>query len=259
MLKVLFIGDIVSRLGREAIKEFVPQIKKENNIDVVIANCENATDGRGINVNHYNELLGYGIDAFTAGEHIYRVESIKDYIDELNIAVPLNFYSTQPGKRFVEIDTGKNGVLTIVSLIGMSIEKAQVKNPFHVISDFIEENPDKTILVDFHAEFTSEKRAMLHFAKNKVAAIVGTHTHVPTADEQILENTAYITDVGMTGSTDSVIGVKKEIIINRFNKGENTRFEWQKEGPYELNGVVISIDTQTRIAKNIHRVSLKSR
>ena len=259
-MNILFIGDIVSRLGRQAVNEFLPRLKKEYDLDLVLANCENTTHGRGIILEHYEELVKSGIRAFTAGEHIYREKSILEHLANLDIAVPLNFYSNLPGKRVVNIDLGKKGAIKIVSLLGMAlISDSFVLNPFHKIDQFLEENPKQNILVDFHAEATSEKVAMAKFLDGRVCALVGTHTHVQTSDEKILENgTAYITDVGMCGSTNSVIGVEPEIILNRFTKGQKLPFEWVKEGPFEMNAVVISIDTRNQIAKNIHRVSLKS-
>ncbi|PIR43125.1 metallophosphoesterase [candidate division WWE3 bacterium CG10_big_fil_rev_8_21_14_0_10_32_10] len=262
-MNILFLGDIVSRLGRQAVKEFLPQLRKEHNIDIVIANCENVTNGRGIKLEHYNDLISYGINGFTTGEHIYRDTEILKKIDELDIAVPLNFYSENPGKRELTINTGKNGEIKIVSLLGMTFMSELVKNPFHAIDSYLnntlEKNNKAITLVDFHAEATSEKIAMANFIKDRATVLVGTHTHIQTADEQIFDRKmAYITDVGMCGSKNSVIGVKTDIILNRFNKGINTPFEWEKEGEYQVNAVMISIDTKNQIAKNINRISLST-
>lgn len=259
MIKVLFIGDIVSRLGRQAVNKYVHKLIVDEQIDIVVANCENATDGRGISLNHYQDLKDSGIDLFTAGEHIYRVSSIKENIDDLQIAVPANFYSGLPGKRVVEFDTGKNGVYYFVSLLGTTfMGDSLVYNPFHTIDKILEDLNTKNVFIDFHGEATSEKQAFKHYVDGRVLGVVGTHTHVQTADEQITsKGTAFITDLGMTGSTESVIGVKKEIIVNRLSKGEKSAFEWEKEGPFSLNGCIISIDTTNQIAKNIVRVSLK--
>jgi hypothetical protein len=259
MLKILFIGDIVSRLGRQAVKEFVPKIKSEHDIDLVIANIENATNGRGVCIDHYEELLSYGINAFSAGEHIYRVAEIKDQIDNMQIAVPTNFYNNHPGKRYLELDLGAKGQVYLVSLLGTALMADPLhKNPFRAIDVLLEELNTKNVIVDFHAEATSEKQALKHYLDGRVLAVVGTHTHVQTADEQITQkNTAYITDLGMTGSTNSVIGVKTDIIVNRLSKGEKSAFVWEKEGPYSLNAVIISIDMQNQIAKNIQRISFK--
>lgn len=259
MIKVLFIGDIVSRLGRQAVRKFVHKLVVDEKIDIAVANCENATNGRGISLEHYQELKDSGIDLFTAGDHIYRVKSIKDEIENLQIAVPANLYSNHPGKRVVEFDTGKNGKYYFVSLLGtVFFNDASVLNPFHTIDNILEELDTKNVFIDFHAEATSEKQAFKHYVDGRVLGVVGTHTHVQTADEQITpKGTAFITDLGMTGSTDSVIGVRKEIVINRLSKGEKGAFEWQKEGPFALNGCIISIDTTNQIAKNIVRISLK--
>lgn len=258
MLKILFIGDIVSRLGRQAIKDLVPELVKNEEIDLVFANCENATNGRGISLNHYQELTDYGVFGFSAGEHIYRVGSIEKTIDNLQIAVPLNFYKNLPGKRFLEVDTGKKGKFYLVSLVGNLNIDTHVQNPFHAIDIFLEDIQSKNVIVDFHAEFTSEKYAMKEYLDGRVLAVLGTHTHVQTNDEQITQKgTAFITDLGMSGSTQSVIGVEPSIIINRLSKGIKAQFEWVKSGPYALNGVIISIDMDKQIAKNIVKVNLK--
>lgn len=260
-MNILFIGDIVSALGRQAITEFVPKIVEEQNIDIVIANGENTTAGRGISIKHYEELKKAGINAFTAGEHIYQCAEIEDYINNLDIAIPLNLYEELPGNRHITVDLGDGKKLTIISLLGTTFMREEVVNPFHSIEAYLEKKQfDHPVLVDFHAEATSEKKAMGYFLQGKVAAVCGTHTHVQTSDETILGNkTAYITDVGMTGSTNSVIGVKKEIVLNRFNKGIKDRFEWEKNGTYAISAVVISIDTDKQIPKNINRIYLTSR
>ncbi|HHH14158.1 MAG TPA: YmdB family metallophosphoesterase [candidate division WWE3 bacterium] len=256
-LRILFIGDIVSYLGRKAVKECVPKLKKEYDVDLVVANCENTTGGRGISIDHYWQLVESGIDAFTSGEHIYRNPSILDEIENLDIAVPLNLYPSLLGKRFVSVKDKRGQEVIFVSLLGKVFMDPYVYNPFFSIQNFVEEHNNKTIIVDFHAEATSEKRAMGFFLQGKVAGVLGTHTHIPTADEQILGGkTAYITDVGMTGSKNSVIGVKKEIILKRFTTGEKERFEWEREGDYLLNAVIISIDTKGQMAKNICRVNI---
>jgi len=259
-MNVLFIGDIVSSLGRQAISELLPQVVKEQNIDIVIANCENTTGGRGISVKHYQELKGYGIHAFTGGDHIYRYKEIEEYIGNLDIAVPLNGDKNLPGNRQVTVDLGEGEKLTVISLLGNALMKAEATNPFQAIEELLQRrNFDHPVLVDFHAEATSEKKAMGYYLQGRVSAVVGTHTHVQTCDEEILGNkTAYITDVGMTGSINSVVGVKKEIIINRLSKGIKDKFEWEKNGNYALSAVVISIDTNKQIPKNVNRIYLTS-
>ncbi len=256
-VKVLFIGDIVSYLGRKAIRECLPKLKEKYGIDIVVANCENVTGGRGISLNHYWDLVNYGIDAFTSGEHIYRNPSVIDKLDNLDIAVPLNLYPSLPGKRFVSVKDSNGRELIFVSLLGKVFMDPYVYNPFFSIKNFLEEHPKSAIIVDFHAEATSEKKAMSYFLQGKVLGVLGTHTHIPTSDDQILpKGTAYITDVGMTGSINSVIGVKKDIILKRFIEGKKDRFIWEKSGAYGLNAVIISIDTNKQMAKNICRVNI---
>lgn len=253
ILKILFIGDIVSRLGRKAIADNLEYIINKNSIDVVIANCENATHGRGISYKHYIELKNLGINAFTSGEHIYKVETILKNIEKIDIAIPINLPNQYKGKRYVDIKVKNKGIVRIISLLGNNAIKLEALNAFTTIDNFLskKDNEDKIILIDFHAEYTSEKQALKHFLAGKVSAVVGTHTHVQTNDAQILKGTAYITDAGMTGSTESVIGVKKDIIINRFAKGNKDPFIWENGGKYSISAVIISIDTKTKLASNI--------
>jgi hypothetical protein len=259
-LNILFIGDIVSRLGRQAVIQNLARIKKTEQIDLVVANGENTTNGRGINLQHYQELINAGVDYFTSGEHIYRDKSIIKEIDSLNICVPANFYPNLPGKRLLEIDLGQKGKVYVLSLLGTVFINQQVKNPFHTIDQILEDLNSKNVIIDFHAEATSEKAIMKNYLDGKVLAVIGTHTHVQTADEQITEKgTAFITDVGMCGSNNSSIGVKYKIVEDRLVKGIKAPFEWEKEGSYILNAVILRIDIDNEIAKNITRVSFKYR
>lgn len=259
-LNVLFIGDVVSRLGRQAVTQNLAGIKKDEKIDLVIANGENTTNGRGMNIQHYQELANAGVDYFTSGEHIYREKSILREIENLSLCVPANFYPNLPGKKLLEIDLGQKGKLYVLSLLGTVFIDQQVKNPFHTVDQILEDLGSKNVILDFHAEATSEKAIMRNYLDGRVLAVLGTHTHVQTADEQITEKgTAFITDVGMCGSNNSSIGVKYKIVEDRLVRGINAPFEWEKEGSYILNAVILHIDIDNEIAKNIIRVSFKYR
>lgn len=261
-IKILFIGDIVSKLGRNAVKELLPSIKKEYGIDFVIANGENTTNGRGISFDHYNELKSYGVDVFTSGDHIFHLDQTKDLVENLDIVIPLNSQKNVKGKRFINLKT-KNEDITVVSLISNELghkkeTSENYENPYFAIRQFINEFHPKNLFIDFHAEFTSEKQALKYYLKDEAVAIVGTHTHIQTADEQIFnKKLAFITDCGMTGSTNSILGVESEIIVKRLLLGDKAPFEWVKNGESELNAVVITIDTIKNTAKNILRVNKK--
>lgn len=262
-IKILFIGDIVSKLGRKAVIETLTQIKDKYKVDFVIANGENATNGRGLSIKHYVELKQTGIDVFTSGDHIFYLDQTVQNIESLDLVIPLNSSKEVKGKRFFNLRCKDGSNLTVVSLISSDLKSKDetnniYSNPYQAVRDFINTNRPKNLIIDFHAEYTSEKQALKYFLKNEAVAIIGTHTHVQTADEEIFnKKLAYITDCGMTGSKNSVLGVKPEIIVKRLAMGQNEPFEWIKTGPHQLNAVVITIDTIENIAKNIVRVNFK--
>jgi hypothetical protein len=243
-LKVLFIGDIVARPGRRAIQSILPKLKSEKKIDLVIANVENLSGGRGITRETIYEMCGAGIDVFTSGNHIFFGEEYAELLNDTSLQIirPLNYLGDVPGRGKTELEINSQKVL-VLNLEGMSGFDTPVENPFISIQRALA-NVDKEtiILLDFHADITSEKRAMGFYVDGKVSAYFGTHTHVPTADLQVLpKGTFYVSDVGMTGSLNSVLGVKKEIIIDRFFKPFPQRFEWQYEGEKVFNSVYLEI------------------
>jgi 2',3'-cyclic-nucleotide 2'-phosphodiesterase len=246
------IGDIVGRPGRKAIAENISGIKMENKVDIVIANGENAAGGNGITLKIANELFGYGIDVLTMGNHVWDKKEIFDFINKENrIVRPANYPPGTPGKGYNLYKY--NGLeFGVVSLSGR-VYLADLDCPFRAADAIVKELSQHTnlIFVDFHAEVTSEKKAMGYYLDGRVSAVCGTHTHVQTADEDILpEGTAYITDLGMTGPKDSILGVEKEIIINKFITQLPTKFEIA-QGPYQLNGVIIDVDDETGKATSI--------
>ena len=255
-MRILMIGDIVGSPGRKAIKQILPGFKKEQNIDVVVANAENSAGGSGLTPAICDELVSYGIDMITSGDHVWKKKEIYDYLDmSSKIIRPLNYPSTNPGKGYNFIQTATGKEVAVINLLGRVFMEA-LDNPFQRIEEVIEDIRKRTniIVVDFHAEATSEKIAMGYFLDGKVSALVGTHTHVQTADETILEkSTAYITDLGMTGPFSGVIGRNKVAIIKRFCTQMPTRFE-MADADIRLNGAIIEIDENSGKALNIQRV-----
>ncbi len=215
-MKIIFIGDIFGRPGRRALKSLLPKIKEKFLPDFVVANGENAAHGAGITPKVAEEIFSSGVDAITGGNHSFDKRVIWDEWDKFPFLLrPCNFPEQVPGKGFAVLE--KNGMsLTVVNLQGR-VSLPPTKSPFEVLDKIIKEINTNTIIVDFHAEATSEKIAFGYYADGKVSAVLGTHTHVQTNDARILKNgTAYITDVGMCGTIDSVIGLDKDIALKRF-------------------------------------------
>ena len=244
-MRVFFIGDIFGRPGREMIYAHLPELLREKQIDFTVANGENVTGGFGISRKHFNELVDCGVDAFTMGNHVWDNKEIYRYIDqEPRMVRPANFHHSLPGKGWRAYDV--NGrKLVIVNLIGRVFLPAS-DCPFAKMDAILEEVKDAAILVDLHAEATSEKIAMGWHLDGRVSAVVGTHTHVQTNDARILpRGTGYLTDAGMTGPRDSVLGVEKEIILERFRTGFSPRFE-AATGDRQLNGIIFDIGENNR-------------
>ncbi len=255
-MRVLVIGDIVGRAGRRAVKDCLPSLIDELDLNFVVANGENAAGGKGITKAVANELFSYGIDMMTMGNHVWHQKEIFNYLPtEKRIIRPANYPPGTPGCGY-QIYTANNRVSVAVINLSGRVFMPDMDCPFREADKILEEIKDKAqvILVDFHAEATSEKVAMGWHLDGRVSAVVGTHTHVQTADERILPNkTAYITDVGMTGPRDSVIGVKTDIILQKFISGLPQRFETANTS-YQFNAVVIDIDETTGEALEIKRI-----
>lgn len=246
----------MGRTGRKVIRERLPNIISENNIDFVIANGENSAGGTGITKKIYDELIGYGIDAITLGNHVWAKREIFNFIDEADRLIrPANYPTGTPGNPYIIIKKSDFHI-AIVNLCGR-IYMDCIDCPFKIIETIISEIEDKAdiIILDFHGEATSEKIAMGWFLDGKVTAVLGTHTHVQTADERILPNgTAYISDVGMTGPKNSVLGVKKDIIIKRFLTGLPGKFEIEDDDG-QFNGVVLELGNHFEVL-SIKRLNL---
>lgn len=255
-MNILFIGDIVGSPGREAIKSIVPGLKKEYNLQFIIANAENAAGGSGITPAVAEELFACGIDVLTSGDHIWKKREIFEIIEqEERILRPLNFPDGAPGRGFAAFKT-KNGLKVGVINVNGRVFMEALESPFKTTAAAVEElsRQTKIIIVDIHAEATSEKVALGWYLDGKVSAVLGTHTHIQTADERVLaQGTAYITDAGMTGPYDSVIGRKIEDVLERFLTSIPTRFAVAKEN-IQLHGAVLDIDENTGKAKSISRI-----
>jgi len=262
-MRFLLIGDVVGKLGRRAVGEILPGLRKKEKIDLVIANGENLAHGRGATERTAMEMMGYGVDFFTSGPHIFAHPEIFDC--DIPLVRPANYPEGKPGKGFALLTVGGKKVL-VVNLVGSEKfigrayleEGEKLRNPFEVAEEILasEKGADLTV-VDFHAELTSEKRAMGFFLDGRVTAVLGTHTHVPTADAQVLpEGTGYVTDVGMVGARDSVLGVRKEIIIDRLANNSRDPFKWVEKGPAVFNSVLL--ETSSRgLVRTIKRVDIE--
>jgi metallophosphoesterase (TIGR00282 family) len=260
IIKILFIGDIVGSPGREAVKIILPQLKEQYKLDFIVANGENAAGGSGLTPKICMELFDYGIDVLTSGDHIWRKKEIFEIIDkDLRILRPLNLPSLSPGKGW-GIYTLKDGKtrIAVINLLGR-IFMEPIDCPFQKVQQEIERISLKTkiIIVDMHAEATSEKVAMGWYLDGLVSAVLGTHTHVQTADERVLpKGTGYITDVGMCGAFDSVIGRKIEHVIKRFITAIPQRFEVAGEN-VNLEAVFLEIDKVTGKTVSLQRIKRK--
>ncbi len=255
-MNLLFIGDIVGRPGREALRSCLESLVARHRVDFTIANIENAAGGMGVTQPVAEEILAAGVDVLTTGNHVWRHRGAVGYIDaEPRLLRPANYPPGAPGRGAAVFMTAHSGPVGVLNLLGRTFMHP-LDCPFRAADREIEQLRGKTpvIVVDMHAEATSEKLAMGWRLDGRVSAVLGTHTHVQTADERILpRGTAYITDVGMTGPRDSILGVKAEPVIEHFLSGMPTHFE-VAGGPTVLNGVVVSIDTETGLARSLERV-----
>lgn len=255
-MNVLFIGDIVGNPGRKAVKEMIRTLKKDMQIDFFIANGENSAGGSGITYVVAQELYKSGIHAITLGNHTWSKREITNFIDsDTCIVRPANYPSELPGKGSAVIN-GTNSKIGVLNLLGR-VYMDSVDCPFKAAEREIAhlKNFVKVILVDMHAEATSEKSAMAWYLDGRVSCVLGTHTHVQTADERILPcGTAYISDVGMTGPYDGIIGVNKEIVIEKFITHMPLKFEIA-HGPVQFNAVYMEIDEKTGKTMKIQRIN----
>ena len=258
-MKVLCVGDVVSRVGRDMLFKYVDELKYLKDIDFVIVNGENSSHGRGMTRSTYSEMKRAGADMFTMGNHVWGAKEVVPIMEkEGDVIRPLNMQGEQPGKGSV-IMTAKNGTkIGIINLIGQ-VNMSPANSPFDAVVEEIKKLREITpvIFVDFHAEVTSEKMAMGYFLDGKVSAVFGTHTHIQTADAKILDGgTGYITDLGMTGPKDSVLGVNKTVIINRFVSGTQHKFEIAT-GKGQFCGCIFTVNDTDGKCTDIERLYIE--
>ena len=257
-MKILFVGDIVGKPGRRAIRELLPEIISEHQIDFVIANCENAAAGFGVTRDIVEELYSCQINVLTSGNHIWDKKEIREFVEDYETLLrPANYPDGSPGWGSVVMPNSSGIHIGVINLMGRVFMKP-LECPFRTAEREIDKirNRAKVIIIDFHAEATSEKEAIGWFLDGRVSAVLGTHTHVQTADETILPGgTAYITDVGMTGPFNSIIGIRKDEILERFLTQVPNKFDVAKDD-VRLQGVIIDIDGKSGRAKGIERLTI---
>jgi len=251
---ILVIGDIIGRPGRQAVREFLPGLRQQYGLDMVIANVENAAGGFGLTSTTAKELLSAGVNVLTSGNHIWAQKEIIPYLDgEMPVLRPLNYPPSVPGRGYLII-----GQAMVINLIGRTF-MGDLDCPFRAMDKLLAELEHKppVIIVDFHAEATSEKVAMGRYLDGRVSAVLGTHTHVGTIDAQLLpQGTAYVTDIGMTGPMDSVIGDDTEAVIQRFLTGMPHHLSVGRGNPI-FNAIIIRVDGDSGRAINIERICQK--
>lgn len=253
-MKILFIGDIVGKPARIYLAQLLPGLRKKESFDCIIANGENSAGGSSITPDTARELFDCGIDIITTGDHIFKKKEAKEVLETMDVIRPLNYGELAAGRGYLikECNGKKVGVINLLGRVFMQ----PVDCPFKAVRNILEDikKEAKIIVVDMHAEATSEKLAMGYFLAGKVSAVVGTHTHVPTADEKIIDNaTAYITDVGMAGSFDSILGREKHQIIERFLTNMPVHFNLA-QNDVRVGAVILEVDDATGKALSIKRV-----
>lgn len=268
-MNILYIGDIVGNPGRKAVMKLLPKLRQEHDIDLVVANADNlSSTGRGASDHGLDLMFSAGVDFFTSGDHFWKFRDTVELIDQGHYAVirPANYPPGAPAKGYDVIDLGAKGKVLIINLQGRVFMRDLTDDPFRVVDSILEKHPRDeypTILVDVHAEATSEKVALGWYLDGRVSAVVGTHTHIPTADAGLLEQgTAYVSDIGMTGPFHSVLGVKSDTIISLQMHQTPHRFETEEEGPVDFRSVLITTDKQgqaTAIQRLDHRLQPNSK
>lgn len=255
-MRVLAVGDIVGKTGLNKLKETLPKIISENKIDFVVVNGENAADGMGLTEKMYRDMLELNVDVVTMGNHTWGKKEIFSFIDDRQIVRPANYPNNNPGKGY-RIFECNNKKIAVINLIGRVTMGVLSENPFIVAKEIVEEikNTVDIIVIDFHAEATAEKIALARYLDGDITILFGTHTHVQTADEDIFpKGTAYITDIGMTGPKNSVIGMDIKASIKRFETSLPEKYKLA-EGTAKLNSVMFEIDDITNKVKEIKRIN----
>ena len=257
-MKILLIGDIIGNSGVKKVKEVIPEYKEKNNIDFIIANGENSAEGMGITLKIFEDLKKNEIDVVTMGNHTWGKKEIFNFLNDEQIVRPANYPKGVPGKGYT-IRNVNGRRIAVINLIGRVDLNILSENPFLKVDEILKEIKDKAdiIIVDFHAEATAEKIAMGYYLDGRVSAVFGTHTHVQTADETILEKgTAYITDIGMTGPQKSIIGMDISASIKRFTTTLPERYKVSDDKNVVLTGCVLELDDETCRINSIKRIKM---
>ena len=259
-MNILFVGDIFGKAGRRIVAEHIGHVREAHSVDLTIINAENAAGGFGVTPQIAEDLFDLGADVLTTGNHVWDKRELIDYMNSgtdrgRRVLRPANFQSGVPGHGSFEGVTRGGVNFAVVNLMGR-VQMSGTDDPFHAATEILKATKAKVIVVDFHAEATSEKVAMGWYLDGKVTAVLGTHTHIPTADERVLPNgTAYQTDVGMSGPYDSVIGVEKELVLHKFLTGMPGKFEAATGNP-KMCAALIACDAATGRATRIERIML---
>ena len=258
-MKILFIGDIVGKLGRQAVKQIVPKLRREHNLDLVIANVENLAHGKGITPKTFAEIQNIGIDAFTSGNHIWRRREGIVLLEDKNFEIlrPANYPPGVPGRGFLTLQV-KDKKILLINLIGRVFMPKDYDDPFRKFNEILSQTSGiDEVIVDFHAEASSEKQAFAWHAAGRASLVVGTHTHVPTADAGLLSkhNLGYVTDVGRVAARDSILGVKKEEIIEGFLTQLPVGHKMLAKGKIAFNSILAEINNRQTI--QIKRIDLE--
>ena len=260
MLNILFLGDIVGSPGRKAIKKKLSTLRKKYKLDLVIANADNITHGIGSTREKLEEVLNYGVDFFSNGDHVFRFKNFMKDLEDGNLPAirPANYPVSAPGRGYEVIDMAGKGQVLLINLMGQVFMRDNLDSPFSLVDEILKKFEDvcfNAIIVDFHAEATSEKRALGFYLDGKVSLVVGTHTHVQTADEQILpKGTGYITDLGMVGVKNSILGEVIESVMDHYLDKTPHRYALEEKGDMALQGVFVSVDDGGAVLK-IERIN----
>lgn len=252
-MKLLFIGDVYGNKGLEALDTFLPSIKQDTNYNMLIINGENVSDGLGIRKQEYKALMRYGTAMITLGNHSFSKNELNDYIDDANIVRPINYPKTTKGEGVKVIKYNQDKV-AIINVMGQVFMNDPLNSPFEAMDEVLDSLEADIIIVDMHAEATSEKLALAHYLDGRVTAVVGTHTHVPTADAmQLPKGTLYITDIGMTGVKYGILGADKDLVLEKFLTKSPVRLKPSNDKALQLNAVLI--DTINQTITHIHKTN----
>lgn len=253
-MRILYLGDIVGEKNIDVLKKYLEKIKKDNKINLVFANCENVSGGTGLTLKHYKELKALGIQAISMGNHTFSKSEIKSYIDEATIVRPANLNTTM-GKDVLYVKYNDK-TIAIVNMLGRVYSNTPLDCPFKTMDRLLKEIEADHIIVDFHGDATSEKKAFFYDFAGKVDAVVGSHTHTQTSDEEVYKNTCFITDMGMCGAYESILGDDIQMVIDRFRTGVYEKLKVQEEEYYRLNGVILDFGLENKIVRFNEKVKI---